>query len=153
MAYNDNYPNGYKSGYSSADDPDRKDYSPQGLERAMMGNAGSGIYEESEVEKYWENQRKKQEEREAQRWQEIDERKKNNIRREQEFEAARIIKSQRLETYNKQSWFKKFIAKAKGEDLYKKQSELYEQALEEAKAMTDIELTSFIKYSGNGRTR
>lgn len=46
MAYIDNYPNGYKSGYSSADDPERKDYSPYGLERQTRG-----ILEETEKEK------------------------------------------------------------------------------------------------------
>lgn len=47
MAYIDNYPNGYKSGYSSADDPERKDYSPYGLERQTRG-----ILEETEKREY-----------------------------------------------------------------------------------------------------
>lgn len=58
MAYIDNYPNGYKSGYSSADDPDRKDYSPYGLERQQRDAMARGtiigedlVFSKEEIEK------------------------------------------------------------------------------------------------------
>lgn len=149
MAYSDNYPNGYKSGYSSADDPDRKDYSPYGEERARRG-AGSGIYEKTSVEKYWEGVRQRQTEREMRQAQEVKDRLRSNERSEKEYEAAAIIKREAFEAYRKQSWFKRFVAKRKGNDPYSRQSEIYDQAVQQVKAMSDIELDNVIR---NGRTR
>ena len=149
MAYSDNYPNGYKSGYDSWDDPDRKDYSPYGEERARR-EAGSGIREETSGNKYWENVRRRQTEREYQSSQEIETRKRCNERREKEYEAAAIMRSEVLEAYRKQSWFKRFVAKRKGNDPYSRQSEIFHEAVEQAKTMSDRELDDIIR---SGRTR
>lgn len=159
MEYRDNYTNGYKSGYSSADDPDRKDYSPYGVERAqrsaMAASEARDAQEESRLasEKYWENVRQKQEENRAKYWQEVDERKKSNERRDRERVAAQIIVSEERETYFKQSRFKRAIAKFKGKDYYSMQGKIFNQAMEQVSAMSDRELTEFIETHENGRIR
>ena len=145
MAYNDNYPNGYKSGYNSWDDPDRTISSPrEGVPRP------SGIYEESEYDKRRKEAAKRQAERDAQEAYETEKRINNNTRRDKEFKVAGIIKHEVLEAYRKQSWFKRFVEKRKGNDPYLRQSEIYNQAIEQAKSMSDMELDDIIR---NGRTR
>lgn len=111
---------------------------------------GSGIREKSETEKYWENVKQKQVEREMQEAREISKRKSENARREKEYEAAAIIRHEELEAYRNQSLFKKMFAKLKGNNPYLRQDELYDQAIEQARAMSDIELDNLIR---NGRTK
>ena len=145
MAYNDNYPNGYKSGYNSWDDPDRTINSPrEGVPRP------SGIIEESEYDKRRKEERQRQAEKEMIENQKIEDRKKTNARRDKEFEAAAIIKREIFESYRKQSWLKRFVEKRKGKDFYTRQDEIYKQALQQAKSMSDYELDDVIR---NGRTR
>ena len=110
----------------------------------------SGIIKESETEKYWENVKQKQVEREMLQGQEISKRKSENARREKEYEAAAIIRHEELEAYRNQSLFKKMFAKLKGNNPYLRQDELYDQAIEQARAMSDIELDNLIR---NGRTK
>ena len=98
MAYNDNYPNGYKSGYNSWDDPDRKINSPrEGVPRP------SGIIEESEYDKRRKEAAKRQAERDDQEAYETEKRINNNTRRDKESKVAGIIKHEVLEAYRKQS--------------------------------------------------
>lgn len=145
MAYNDNYPNGYKSGHNSWDDPDRTINSPrEGVPRP------SGIIEESESDKRRREARQRQAEKEMLEGQEIEKRKAANTRREKESEVAGIIKHEVLEAYRKQSWFKRFVAKRKGDNPYLRQSEIYHEAYEQARAMSDRELDDVIR---SGRTR
>lgn len=145
MAYNDNYPNGYKSGYNSWDDPERTISSPRvGVPRP------SGIIEESEYDKRRKEESQRQAEREMRESQAVEKRIHDNERREKEYEAAGIIKHQAFESYGKQSLFKRFVQKRKGIDPYSRQSELYNEALEQARTMSDRELEDIIR---SGRTR
>ena len=111
---------------------------------------GSGIIEKSETEKHWENVKQKQVEREMQESREIKDRISSNERQEKEYDAAAIIKHEELEKYRNQSWFKKMFAKLKGNNPYLRQDELYDQAIEQVRAMSDIELDNLIR---NGRTK
>ncbi|MDY6015879.1 MAG: hypothetical protein SPI91_05460, partial [Bacilli bacterium] len=52
MAYIDNYPNGYKSGYSSADDPERRDYSPSGVEAQQRDALAASAERERRMSEY-----------------------------------------------------------------------------------------------------
>ena len=52
MAYIDNYSNGYKSGYSSADDPERKDYSPSGVEAQQRDALAESFERERRMSEY-----------------------------------------------------------------------------------------------------
>ena len=84
MAYKDNYPNGYKSGYSSWDDPDRKDYSPSGEERGRR-SAMAASEERDRVmsdyeagrERERQHQQRIQEQREREEWKEHQSREKS----------------------------------------------------------------------------
>ena len=70
MAYSDNYPNGHKSGYSSADDPDRIDYSPYGVEHAQRNAMFESAERERRMSDYndgLDRERKNREKREAER--------------------------------------------------------------------------------------
>ena len=52
MAYIDNYSNGYKSGYSSADDPERRDYSPSGVEAQQRDALAASAERERRMSEY-----------------------------------------------------------------------------------------------------
>jgi len=110
----------------------------------------NGIIEESDSEKYWKKVRQNQMERERLESQEIEDRKKTNERREREYEVAAIMRREVLEAYRKQSWFKRFVEKRKGNDPYSRQSEIYDEVLEQARTMRDSELNDIIR---SGRTR
>ena len=141
MAYSDNYPNGYKSGYSSADDPDRKNYNPL---------YSQGMPEKSSIrsnDDYLKKLRQQEEARARKYYEEVDERKKERARFEKEMEAERLIVAQYRKEYFSKSWFGKLVAKAKGKDFYSMQEEIRNKASEQVNSMSDSELNDFIGRS------
>lgn len=131
MAYIDNYPNGYKSGYSSADDPERKDYSPYGLERQTRGileETEKREYEAQRNQEYLDKQRINFERNEAQRLREEHIRENRERQAKEEFsqrrEAINLIVKQKRDEYNKKSWFGKAVAKLQGNSFDKTKAQI-----------------------------
>ena len=110
----------------------------------------SGIIEESEYDKRRKEERQRQVDREIKMANEIDARKRDDARRDKEYEAASILKHEVFEAYNKQKWIIRFVAKRKGKDPYSRQSEIYNEALEQARTMSDRALDDLIR---RGRAR
>lgn len=160
MAYIDNYSNGYKSGYSSADDPERKDYSPAGVE-AQQRNALAESYERerrmSEYQAGLDNERRNREKVEAE--QRREEWKMAQIEREgreqvaQRREAIRLIVQQKRDEYNKKSWFGKAIATLRGKSFDKMKKQITEAAERRIDRMEPDQIEAFIERQTEGRSR
>lgn len=160
MKYVDNYPNGTKSGYSAADDPDRRDYSPLGV-ASQQRNALHDSYErERQMDEYQrgvDSERarleKIQAEREREEWirenQERERRKRVDLR----WEAIDIIVQQKRDEYNKKSWFGKAIATLRGKTFYKMRDQITDAAERTVDSMTPEEIKEFVKMEREGRTR
>lgn len=110
-----------------------------------------GVYEESDysklLRKQQEEQQRRQNEKAMKEEKEKEQRLKDNERRDKEFEVAGILKNQVFEAYRNKSFFKRFFQKRKGNDPYSNQDQIWNQKLEEARAMNDIELDSIIRSS------
>ena len=149
MAYIDNYSNGYKSGYSSADDPERKDYSPAGVE-AQQRNALAESYERerrmSEYQAGLDNERRNREKVEAE--QRRQEWKMSQIEREGREQVA-----QRRDEYNKKSWFGKAIATLRGKSFDKMKKQITEAAERRIDRMEPDQIEAFIERQTEGRSR
>ena len=108
MAYIDNYSNGYKSGYSSADDPERKNYSPSGVE-AQQRDALAESYERerrmSEYKAGLEREKayveKQQAEIAKEDWQKAQWEREGREQVAQRREAINLIVQQKRDEYNK----------------------------------------------------
>lgn len=152
MAYIDNYSNGYKSGYSSADDPERRDYSPYGVE-AQQRNALAESYERerrmSEYQAGLDKEQRKRDKIEAD--QRREEWKMSQIEIEgreqiaQRREAIRIIVQQKRNEYNKKSWFGKAIATLRGKNFDKIKKQITEAAEKRVDRMNPEQIERFIE--------
>jgi len=160
MAYIDNYSNGYKSGYSSADDPERKDYSPSGVE-AQQRDALAESYERerrmSEYQAGLDREQRARERREAER--EREEWKMSQIEREgreqvaERRKAINLIVQQKRDEYNKKSWFGKAIATLRGKSFDKMKKQITEAAERRVDRMSPEQVESFIEKQTEGRSR
>ena len=160
MAYIDNYSNGYKSGYSSSDDPERKDYSPSGVE-AQRRNALAESYErERRRSKYQaglDGEQRERERREAER--EREEWKMSQIEREgreqvaERRKAINLIVQQKRDEYNKKSWFGKAIATLRGKSFDKMKRQITEAAERRVDRMSPEQIEQFIERQTEGRSR
>ena len=136
MAYADKYPNGYKNGYSSTDDPERKDNSPYGLERAKRE-----VSSENKVNslKPTENT---EESYTVRSYREAGER---TARTEAEYEAIKIMVKEAEEKYKSKSpltrAFKKF-----------NKSEALDNAQERVGRMTPEQIARYVEGHG-GKSR
>ena len=160
MAYIDNYPNGYKDGYSSADDPERRDYSPSGVE-AQLRDALAESYERerrmSEYQAGLDREQEARERREAERARE--EWKMSQIEREgreqvaERRKAINLIVQQKRDEYNKKSWFGKAIATLRGKGFDKMKKQITEAAERRVDRMSPEQVESFIEKQTEGRSR
>ena len=158
MAYSDNYPNGYKSGYSSADDPDRIDYSPAGWDRERRERMAAtsererimSAYEAGLAQEQFYRDRVRAE-RARQEWVAQQEENERRQRVEQKWEAIRIIVQQKRDEYNNKSWFGKAVAKLRGQTFYKMRDQITEEAERKVSRMTPQEIDAFIEREGRQR--
>ena len=142
MAYSDNYPNGYKSGYSSWDDPDRRDYSPYGAERARR-EAGSGIHDTGESAVDWNRARERR--IEEKRVQEEYDREQSEEANERRYEVIQFIAKEKREELSKRSPLAKFVAKIKGEKSNQIWDQTFRQAQSEVGEMSKNEIDDFYR--------
>lgn len=156
MAYSDNYPNGYKSGYSSADDPDRPLRADVAEDIARENMARYANYvrleEESQKERAAAIERQTQNNIEA-----ANRIKDDNLRREENRErseqVAKIIVQQKKDEYNKKSWLGKAFTRLRGKSPKQMSAQINNAARNKAINMTPEQQERFIeKYSG-GKSR
>jgi len=149
MAYIDNYPNGYKSGYSSADDPERRNYSPSGVEAQQRDALAESRERERRMSEYQaglEKEQKLREQREAERkrteWQinQWEREAKDQVANRRE--AINIIVQQKRNEYNEKSWFGKAIAKLRGKSFDK----IERQVIADAERRVDKMDPNYIEY-------
>ena len=160
MAYIDNYPNGYKSGYSSADDPERRDYSPSGVEAQLRDALAASAERERRMSEYQaglDREQEARERREAERARE--EWKMSQIEREgreqvaERRKAINLIVQQKRDEYNKKSWFGKAIATLRGKSFDKMKKQITEAAEGRVDRMSPEQVESFIEKQTEGRSR
>ena len=160
MAYIDNYPNGYKDGYSSADDPERRDYSPSGVEAQLRDALAASAERERRMSEYQaglDREQEARERREAERARE--EWKMSQIEREgreqvaERRKAINLIVQQKRDEYNKKSWFGKAIATLRGKSFDKMEKQITESAEGRVDRMSPEQVESFIEKQTEGRSR
>ena len=160
MAYIDNYSNGYKSGYSSADDPERRDYSPSGVEAQLRDALAASAERERRMSEYQaglDREQEARERREAERARE--EWKMSQIEREgreqvaERRKAINLIVQQKRDEYNKKSWFGKAIATLRGKSFDKMKKQITESAEGRVDRMSPEQVESFIEKQTEGRSR
>lgn len=160
MAYIDDYTNGYKSGYSSADDPERKDYSSYGVEAQQRDALAESFERERKMAEYQyglDKEKRNREKIEAQ--QRKEEWRMSEIERQgreyvaQRREAIRIIVQQKRNDYNKKSWFGKAVAKLQGKSFDKLKKQITEAAERRVDRMVPEQIEAFIEKQTEGRSR
>ena len=160
MAYIDNYPNGYKDGYSSADDPERRDYSPSGVEAQLRDALAASAERERRMSEYQaglDREQEARERREAERARE--EWKMSQIEREgreqvaERRKAINLIVQQKRDEYNKKSWFGKAIATLRGKGFDKIKQQITEAAERRVDRMSPEQVETFIEKQTEGRSR
>ena len=160
MAYIDNYPNGYKSGYSSADDPERRDYSPSGVE-AQQRDALAESYErkrrmseyQAGLDREQRNRDKQQLEQQKEDWRMSQIEREGREQVAERRKAINLIVQQKRDEYNKKSWFGKAIATLRGKGFDKMKKQITEAAERRVDRMSSEQVESFIEKQTEGRSR
>ena len=160
MAYIDNYPNGYKSGYSSADDPERRDYSPSGVEAQQRYALAESYERERRMSEYQAGLDREQRNRDKQQLeQQKEDWRMSQIEREgreqvaERRKAINLIVQQKRDEYNKKSWFGKAIATLRGKGFDKMKKQITEAAERRVDRMSPEQVESFIEKQTEGRSR
>ncbi len=160
MAYIDNYPNGYKSGYSSADDPERRDYSPSGVEAQQRDALAESYERERRMSEYQAGLDREQRNRDKQQLeQQKEDWRMSQIEREgreqvaERRKAINLIVQQKRDEYNKKSWFGKAIATLRGKSFDKMKKQITESAEGRVDRMSSEQVESFIEKQTEGRSR
>lgn len=160
MAYIDNYPNGYKSGYSSADDPERRDYSPSGVEAQQRDALAESYERERRMSEYQAGLDREQRNRDKQQLeQQKEDWRMSQIEREgreqvaERRKAINLIVQQKRDEYNKKSWFGKAIATLRGKSFDKMKKQITEAAERRVDRMSSEQVESFIEKQTEGRSR
>ena len=160
MAYIDNYPNGYKSGYSSADDPERRDYSPSGVEAQQRDALAESYERERRMSEYQAGLDREQRNRDKQQLeQQKEDWRMSQIEREgreqvaERRKAINLIVQQKRDEYNKKSWFGKAIATLRGKSFDKMKKQITEAAEGRVDRMSSEQVESFIEKQTEGRSR
>ena len=160
MAYIDNYPNGYKSGYSSADDPERRDYSPSGVEAQLRDALAASAERERRMSEYQAGLDREQRNRDKQQLeQQKEDWRMSQIEREgreqvaERRKAINLIVQQKRDEYNKKSWFGKAIATLRGKSFDKMKKQITESAEGRVDRMSPEQVESFIEKQTEGRSR
>ena len=148
MAYSDNYPNGYKSGYSSADDPGRRDYSPSGVASQQRDALAASYERERKMSEYNAGvERERQRQQRLQEQQEMEESKRQQEMKQSDehmkmyIESVKYVCEQKRNNYKKMSLFSRAIATLKGKGYYK--TPFWDLAVEEVDKMSKEELADF----------
>lgn len=152
MAYIDKYSNGYKSGYSSADDPERKDYSPYGVEAQQRDALAESYERERRMSEYQAGLDREQRNRDKQQLeQQKEDWRMSQIEREgreqvaQRREAIKLIVQQKRDEYNKKSWFGKAVAILRGKSFDKMKKQITEAAERRVDRMGPEQVERFIE--------
>ena len=160
MAYIDNYSNGYKSGYSSADDPERRDYSPSGVEAQLRDALAASAERERRMSEYQAGLDREQRNRDKQQLeQQKEDWRMSQIEREgreqvaERRKAINLIVQQKRDEYNKKSWFGKAIATVRGKGFDKMKKQITEAAERRVDRMSSEQVESFIEKQTEGRSR
>lgn len=160
MAYIDNYSNGYKSGYSSADDPERRDYSPSGVEAQLRDALAASAERERRMSEYQAGLDREQRNRDKQQLeQQKEDWRMSQIEREgreqvaERRKAINLIVQQKRDEYNKKSWFGKAIATLRGKGFDKMKKQITEAAERRVDRMSPEQVESFIEKQTEGRSR
>ena len=160
MAYIDNYPNGYKDGYSSADDPERRDYSPSGVEAQQRDALAESYERERRMSEYQAGLDREQRNRDKQQLeQQKEDWRMSQIEREgreqvaERRKAINLIVQQKRDEYNKKSWFGKAIATLRGKSFDKMKKQITESAEGRVDRMSPEQVESFIEKQTEGRSR
>ena len=160
MAYIDNYPNGYKYGYSSADDPERRDYSPSGVEAQQRDALAESYERERRMSEYQAGLDREQRNRDKQQLeQQKEDWRMSQIEREgreqvaERRKAINLIVQQKRDEYNKKSWFGKAIATLRGKGFDKMKKQITEAAERRVDRMSPEQVESFIEKQTEGRSR
>ena len=160
MAYIDNYPNGYKDGYSSADDPERRDYSPSGVEAQLRDALAASAERERRMSEYQAGLDREQRNRDKQQLeQQKEDWRMSQIEREgreqvaERRKAINLIVQQKRDEYNKKSWFGKAIATLRGKGFDKMKKQITEAAEGRVDRMSPEQVESFIEKQTEGRSR
>ena len=160
MAYIDNYPNGYKDGYSSADDPERRDYSPSGVEAQLRDALAASAESERRTSEYQAGLDREQRNRDKQQLeQQKEDWRMSQIEREgreqvaERRKAINLIVQQKRDEYNKKSWFGKAIATLRGKGFDKMKKQITEAAERRVDRMSPEQVESFIEKQTEGRSR
>lgn len=160
MAYIDNYPNGYKSGYSSADDPERKNYNPLNVEGQQRDALAESYERERRMSEYQAGLDKEQRDRDKHQAEQLrEEWKMSQIEREgreqvaERRKAINLIVQQKRDEYNKKSWFGKAIATLRGKSFDKMKKQITEAAERRVDRMSPEQVESFIEKQTEGRSR
>ena len=160
MAYIDNYPNGYKDGYSSADDPERRDYSPSGVEAQLRDALAASAERERRMSEYQAGLDREQRNRDKQQLeQQKEDWRMSQIEREgreqvaERRKAINLIVQQKRDEYNKKSWFGKAIATLRGKGFDKMKKQITEAAERRVDRMSTEQVESFIEKQTEGRSR
>lgn len=160
MAYIDNYSNGYKSGYSSADDPERRDYSPSGVEAQQRDALAESYERERRMSEYQAGLDREQRNRDKQQLeQQKEDWRMSQIEREgreqvaERRKAINLIVQQKRDEYNKKSWFGKAIATLRGKSFDKMKKQITESAEGRVDRMSSEQVESFIEKQTEGRSR
>jgi len=156
--YKDKYQNGYKSGYSAADDPERKNYSPLAVD-GQLRDALAGSYEREremaeyqrglEKEKRYYEKIAQQQQREADRFAQIEREGREQVA--QRRAAINLIVSQKRDEYNKKSWFGKAVATMMRKSFSQRKKEIIEAAERRVDRMTPEQMENFVEREGRRR--
>ena len=161
MANEQNFPNGWKDGYSSADHA-TESYSPYAAERKQREALGRSEERERRMSEYnsglareQARYEKQQSERAKVEWQNVEREREARRHISQRREAINIIVQQKREDYNKKSWFQKAIAKLRGRTFNKMKSQITAEAERRVDKMSPAQIERFIEnqHEQEGRRR
>ncbi|MBE6154319.1 MAG: hypothetical protein E7163_01920 [Firmicutes bacterium] len=154
-----NYPNGWKDGWSSADHAEQS-YSPYAAERAQreaMSEAKNREAARTQYEQGLANERKAREKIEAERAQEEFIRNKREReayeRADKKTEAVKFLVEQKKAAYNQKSWFGKTMAKMRGKDFTSQYNKYYQEAENKIYAMDNHSFEVFYENNIEGKSR
>lgn len=155
MAY---YSNGYKSGYSSADDPERKNYNPYSVEGQQRNALAESYERERRMAEYQAGLDKEQRyrdkieaEQKREEWRISQINKEGRTQVTQRREAIKIIVQQKRDEYNKKSWFGKAISTLRGKNFDKMKRQITEAAERRVDRMDSEQIERFIEKEGRHR--
>lgn len=152
MAYADNYPNGFKDGYSSSDDPDRRDFSPSGAKERQINAMIEDYNRRAAEERYqagvdrmksYRDKLRAEKEREEFRIAEMEREAKEEAA--QRRKAVNILVQQKRDEYNQKSWFGKAISSLRGESFDKLKKQIIETAERRVNIMSPERIEKLIE--------